>query len=71
MIDSLIEEFAASLKKDGIKVDNCLKNGVVNAVLLDDLCSKVKTKYYWMKIKAKVYAAMISRMTALLHRSKG
>ena len=52
LIDDLIGEFAESLKKDGIKIKHCMKGGFVNVVYLDDLCNKLKTKYYWHKIKA-------------------
>ena len=70
LIDSLIGEFAESLKKDGIKMQKCLRNNKVNIVYLEDLKNKVKTKYQWDRIKAQTYAAIISRMTALLHRTK-
>lgn len=71
LIDSLIGEFAKSLKKDGIKMQKCLRNNKVNVVYLEELKKKVKTRYQWDKIKAQTYAAIISRMTALLHRTKG
>ena len=70
LIDSLIGEFAKSLKKDKIDLKKCVKNGRVNVVCLDDLQKKIKTHYVWEKIKAQTYGAIISRMTALLHRSK-
>ena len=71
LIDSLIGEFAESLKKDGIKMQKCLRNNKVNVVYLEELKNKVKTRYQWDRIKAQTYAAIISRMTALLHRTKG
>ena len=71
LIDSLIGEFAKSLKKDGIKIQKCLRNNKVNVVYLEELKNKVKTRYQWDKIKAQTYAAIISRMTALLNRTKG
>ena len=71
LIDSLIREFSLDLKKDGIKPQKCLRNGIVNVVQLEDLKKKIKTKYYWDRIKAQTYAAIISRMTALFHRAKG
>ena len=70
LIDSLIGEFAESLKKDGIKMQKCLRNNKVNIVYLEDLKNKIKTRYQWDRIKAQTYAAIISRMTALLHRTK-
>lgn len=70
LIDSLIGEFAQALKKDHIKLHKCLRNGKVNVVYLAELQKKVKTHYHWDRIKARTYAAIISRMTALLHRSK-
>lgn len=71
LIDSLIGEFAESLKKDGIKLSHCIRKGFVNVVYLDDLCKQLKTKYYWHKIKAQTYAAIISRITAVYVKSKG
>ena len=71
LIDSLIGEFAKSLKKDGIKMQKCLRGNKVNNAYLEELEKKVKTRYQWDKIKAQTYAAIISRMTALLHRTKG
>lgn len=71
LIDSLIGEFTESLKKDGIKMQKCLRSNKVNAVYLEELKKKVKTRYQWDRIKAQTYAAIISRMTALLHRTKG
>ena len=71
LIDGLIGEFAKSLKKDGIKMQKCLHNNKVNVVYLEELKKKVKTRYQWDRIKAQTYAAIISRMTALLHRTKG
>lgn len=71
LIDSLIGEFSKSLKKDGIKMQKCLHNNKVNVVYLEELKKKVKTRYQWDRIKAQTYAAIISRMTALLHRTKG
>lgn len=69
LIDSLIGEFAKSLKKDHINLKKCLSKGKVNVVYLDDMQKKIKTHYVWEKIKAQTYGAIISRMTALLHRS--
>ena len=71
LIDGLIGEFSKSLKKDGIKMQKCLHNNKVNVVYLEELKKKVKTRYQWDRIKAQTYAAIISRMTALLHRTKG
>ena len=71
LIDSLIGEFAESLKKDGIKMQKCLQGNIVNVVYLEELKKKIKTRYQWDRIKAQTYAAIISRMTALLHRTKG
>lgn len=71
LIDSLIGEFAKSLKKDGIKMQKCLRGNKVNIAYLEELEKKVKTRYQWDTIKAQTYAAIISRMTALLHRTKG
>ena len=70
LIDSLIGEFAQALKKDHINLCKCLRNGKINVVYLEDLKKKIKTTYQWDRIKARTYVAIISRMTALLHRSK-
>lgn len=71
LIDNLIGQFAKDLKKDGLKLENCLKDGYVNDGLIDRLQSKVKTKYYWHRIKAREYTAIISRFVALSDRAKG
>ena len=52
LIDSLIKEFAQALKKDNIKLEKSLKNGQVNVVYLEKLIDKLKTTYYWHRIKA-------------------
>lgn len=52
LIDSLVGEFVADLKKDHIDLKSCLKNGKVNVVYLDDLKKKLKTKYHWRRIEA-------------------
>ena len=71
LIDSLVKEFAQALKKDHIKLEKSLKNGQVNVVYLEKLIDKLKTTYYWHRIKAQVYAAIISRFVALSDRAKG
>ena len=71
LIDSLIAEFAESLHKDNIDLEDCLANGKVNYESLEKLQQKVKSVYYWERIKATTYAAIISRMVALSHRAKG
>lgn len=71
LIDSLIAEFAESLHKDNIDLEDCLANGKVNYESLEKLQQKVKSVYYWEHIKATTYAAIISRMVALSHRAKG
>ena len=58
------------MKKDHINLRKCLRSGKINVVYLEDLKKKIKTTYQWDRIKARTYAAIISRMTALLHRSK-
>ena len=37
LINALIKEFAADLRKDGIKLQKCLSKGKVNVVYLDNL----------------------------------
>lgn len=71
LIDALIAEFAESLRKDNIDLEDCLVNGKVNYESLEKLQQKVKSVYYWERIKATTYAAIISRMVALSHRAKG
>ncbi len=58
------------MKKDHINLYKCLRSGKINVVYLENLKKKIKTTYQWDRIKARTYAAIISRMTALLHRSK-
>lgn len=70
LADSLIAQFAKALKKDHIDLRDAVKNGIADMKLLEDLQAKIKHKYIWDKIKAQEYAAIISRMTALLGRSK-
>lgn len=69
LIESLIAEFVSSLRKDHIKFDSCLSNGLVNYAKVEELQKKIKTKYVWEKIKASTYAAIITRLTALLSKS--
>ena len=70
LLDELIGEFAKDLKKDRIDLTKCMKNGILNSVYLDDMQKKLKHHYYWQKIDAHVYAAIVSRLTALLSRAK-
>lgn len=70
LLDELIGEFAKDLKKDHIDLTKCMKNGILNSVYLDDMQKKIKHHYYWQKIDAHVYAAIVSRLTALLSRAK-
>lgn len=70
LIESLISEFVSSLRKDHIKLDSCLSNGLVNYAKVEELQKKIKTKYVWEKIKASTYAAIITRLTALLSKSQ-
>ena len=52
LIDSMIAEFADSLKKDKIDLHDCMNNGIVNNVKLMNLQKKLKHHYEWQKIKA-------------------
>ncbi len=70
LVDSLIGEFSKALKKDGIHMQDCFVDGKVDYSIVESMQKKIKTKYYWHRIKAQTYAAIISRMTALLDRSK-
>ena len=71
LIESLITEFADCMKKDHIDMAACLVNGEVQYDVLEEQQKKIKHKYYWQRIPAQVYAAIISRMVALSHRAKG
>lgn len=71
LANSLIEQFAKDMKKDRIDLRKCVKNGIADMKLLEDMQASIKHKYVWQKIKAQEYAAIISRMTALLSRAKG
>ena len=70
LADSLISQFAKDMRKDRIDLKDCLKNGIADMELLEDLQARVKHKYIWDKIKAQEYAAVITRMTALLRKSR-
>ena len=71
LVDTLVGQFAKDLKKDHLDFENCVKNGKVDVTCIDNMQKSIKTKYHWDLIKAQTYAAIISRMTALLYRSKG
>ena len=59
------------MKTDGLDLNDCVKNGVADLRLVEEMQARIKHKYVWDRIKAQEYAAIISRMTAVLHRSKG
>ncbi len=69
IIDILIGDFAKSLEKDNINILDCVANGKVNYNILDKMKDNVKHTYVWQKIRASVYAAIISRMSAILQKS--
>ena len=71
LIDSLLGEFADDMKKDHIKIEDCLVNGIVNDDKVEEFQKKIKHKYHWELIPAKTYTAIISRMIALSDRAKG
>ena len=72
LLDNLIGEFADALKKDHINIEDCLNvEGFVDDRKVEEVQKKIKTKYYWHRIKAQVYASIISRSTALMDRAKG
>ena len=72
LLDDLIGEFAMALKKDHIKIEDCLnERGLVDDSKIEKLQAKIKTRYHWRRIKAQVYASIISRSTALINRAKG
>lgn len=70
LANSLISQFAKDMRKDKIDLKDCLKNGIADMRLLEDLQDRIKHKYIWDKIKAQEYAAVITRMTALLRKSR-
>lgn len=71
LADSLISQFAEDLKRDKIDLNACVKNGMADMHLVEEMQSKIKHRYVWDRIKAQEYAAIVSRMTALMHKSKG
>lgn len=71
LLDTLLGEFAADLKKDNIDARTAVKDGYADQDALEKLADKIKSKYYWRRIKASTYGAIISRMTALFSRTKG
>ncbi len=71
LADDLIKQFARDMRLDHIDLRDTVKDGMMSMPLLEQLQAKIKHKYYWNKIKAQEYAAIISRMTALQGRAKG
>lgn len=71
IIDTLIAEFAESLKKDHINLNDYIVDGKANFKVLEKLQKKINSTYNWERISANVYAAVISRSTALMSRAKG
>ena len=72
IVDSLLQQFAADLQKDKIDVKDAIgTDGYIDQDALEHLADQIKTKYYWRRIRASTYAAIVSRMTALLSRAKG
>lgn len=72
LMKSLAKQFAEDLKRDGIDLNDCLNsNGLADISALEKMQASIKHKYRWDLIKAQVYAAIISRMTALTHRAGG
>ena len=70
LMKSLAEEFAESLKQDRIDLNDCLNsNSLADMGLIEKMQASIKHKYRWELINAQVYAAIISRSTALTHRS--
>ena len=70
IVDLLVGEFAESLQKDRINILDCITDGKVNYNILDSMKEKIKHPYLWDRIKAQVYAAIVSRMSAILQKSK-
>ena len=71
LIDTLIGEFAADMKKDNVDFYSLIKNDDLDFKLLDELCDNMKHRYVWDRIKAQTYAAIISRFVALTHNAQG
>ena len=72
LMKSLAKEFADSLKQDHIDLNDCLNlKGLADIGMIEKMQASIKHKYRWNLIKAQVYAAIISRSTALAHRAKG
>lgn len=70
LMKSLAEEFAEDLKKDNIDLNDCLNaKGLADIGVLEKMQASIKHKYKWELIDARVYAAIISRMTALTYRA--
>ena len=70
LIDTMLGEFADDLEKDHIDLTLCVKDGFVQDNIVSKMAESVKHKYHWERIRSQTYAAIVSRMTALLHRSK-
>ena len=70
LIDTMLGEFADDLEKNHINLRQCVKDGFVQDDIVEKMAERVKYKYYWERIRSQTYAAIVSRMTALLNRSK-
>lgn len=69
LVDSMVKQFAQALKRDHIDVKDCVVDGCADEDLIKELQDKIVHRYVWDKIRAQTYAAIISRMVALLQRS--
>lgn len=68
----MVGEFADALRKDHVSIGDCLnEHGFADDRKVEAAQKKLKTKLHWPRIKAQVYAAIISRATALSDRAKG
>lgn len=47
LLETLISEFAACMKKDHVDLKKCIKKGFMNRVHLDELQKSIKHHYYW------------------------
>lgn len=71
LIESLIKEFALDCKKHKFDFNRFIIDNHLDYDLLESALDKLNFHYYWYKIKAQTYAAIISRSTASLSNTKG
>ena len=71
LIESLIKEFAADLKKNKLNLESFIVDRQLDYDKLYSALDKLKFRYHWEKISAQTYAAIITRATATSINANG